>query len=392
MLRLRRVSSTILVLFIILAAVFLYDKSVQANRFKSEFTGALEQGKYDNAYEVHKRANDDSIIKKYFSFNEKSQELLNNELEALKQKYSNDTITYSELREKVKELAKITSSPYEEELKSFQEIESMRQAYTEAKKLSDKKKYIEAVKKLKTVSGMDKLYYEKAQVLMDDINKRATEEVNVKIQGYMKNNRLENGLKLLEDNKSVLDEDFYESNVNKLKEMQKKKSNVIKTKSVGLTTEEKEKVVTANGYLKGYVPNREKEDIVRKFSSSTQFLVWVDLNQQKTNVFVGKKGDWKLIKSFVSSTGTKGNETPKGFFRVTKRGTWFYSQKYQEGAKYWVQFYGNYLFHSVPMDINKNIVDSTLGIAASHGCVRLSLNDSAWIYNNITVGTTVYIK
>lgn len=392
MLRLRRVSSTILVLLIVLAGIFLYDKSVQANRFKNEFRSALEQGKYDNAYEVRKKANDDPIIRKYFSFNESCQQLVDSEFEVLKQKYSNDTITYSELREKIKQLSKVTEASYEEELKSFEKVEKMRQAYGEAKKLSDKKDYVQALKKLKIVSDMDKSYYEKAQVLADDINKKLAQEVNVKIEGYIKNNRIESGLKLLAENKSVLDQDFYESSINKLKAIQQKKSNGVKTNSSKIKTNEDAEVVATSGYLSGYVPNPEKEGIVKAFSSTTQFLVWVDLNQQRTNVFLGKKGNWKLIKSFICSTGSIGSETPKGFFRVTKRGSWFYSQKYQEGGKYWVQFFGNYLFHSLPMDINKNIVDSTLGAAASHGCVRLSIDDSAWMYYNITTGTTVYIK
>lgn len=392
LLRLRRVSSTILMLLIALAGIFLYGKSVQADRFKNEFRGDLEQGKYDNAYEVRKKANDDSIIRKYFSFNESCEKLLDSEFEVLKQEYSNDSITYSELTEKIKQLSKVTGSSYEEELKSFQEIENMRQAYREAEEFSDKKNYAQALKRLKIINDTDKLYYEKAQALTDDINNKFLQEVNTKIEGYIKNNRLENGLKLLEENKSVLDQDFYELSINKLKATQQKKSNGIKTNSSRITTNEDAEVATASGYLSGYVPNPEKESIVKAFSSTTQFLVWVDVNQQRTNVFLGKKGNWKLIKSFISSTGSVGSETPKGFFRVTKRGTWFYSQKYQEGGKYWVQFYGNYLFHSLPMDINKNIVDSTLGTAASHGCVRLSIDDSAWMYYNITTGTTVYIK
>ena len=33
-----------------------------------------------------------------------------------------------------------------------------------------------------------------------------------------------------------------------------------------------------------------------------------------------------------------------------------------------------------------------LGQKASHGCIRLSLEDSIWFYENVTQGTPVLIK
>jgi lipoprotein-anchoring transpeptidase ErfK/SrfK len=137
---------------------------------------------------------------------------------------------------------------------------------------------------------------------------------------------------------------------------------------------------------------KEKENAVSSISSKTSFLVWVDIHTQSTNIFTGSKGKWKLLHSFLSSTGEPGNETPKGTYTIKDKGNWFFSQKYQEGAKYWVRFKGNYLFHSLPMNQDKKVVDPTLGEPASHGCVRLSLDDAAWFYNNIPTKTTVYIK
>lgn len=57
--------------------------------------------------------------------------------------------------------------------------------------------------------------------------------------------------------------------------------------------------------------------------------------------------------------------------------------------------HGVYLFHSVPTDQSNHIVESQadkLGkSAASHGCVRLSLPDSKWMYDTIPEGTKVVI-
>ena len=137
---------------------------------------------------------------------------------------------------------------------------------------------------------------------------------------------------------------------------------------------------------------KERENAVSAISSKTSFLVWVDIHTQSTNVFTGSKGNWKLMHSFLSSTGQTGKETPKGTYTIKDKGKWFFSEKYQQGAEYWVRFKGNYLFHSLPMNQNKKVVDSTLGEPASHGCVRLSVDDAAWFYNNIPTRTTVYVK
>lgn len=128
-------------------------------------------------------------------------------------------------------------------------------------------------------------------------------------------------------------------------------------------------------------------------TSDTSYLVYVNLSAQKTYVFKGKKNDWSLLKNYSCSTGIKGSETPSGVYTVKEKGDWFYSTDYKEGAKYWVQFEGNYLFHSLPYNESKTkITDYTLGKAASHGCVRLKVEDAKWIYDNITRGSKVIIN
>ena len=44
------------------------------------------------------------------------------------------------------------------------------------------------------------------------------------------------------------------------------------------------------------------------------------------------------------------------------------------------------------MDQEKNIVDYTLGIPASHGCVRLKVEEAKWLYDNIPSGTKLIIQ
>lgn len=102
----------------------------------------------------------------------------------------------------------------------------------------------------------------------------------------------------------------------------------------------------------------------------------------------------ELVKSILASGGRPGNETPLGTFRIQNRGHHFWSAKYGEGAYFWVRIYDNYLFHSVPVDIEGNVIPEEahlLGCPASHGCVRMSMSDAKWFYENVPDGTLVVI-
>lgn len=127
--------------------------------------------------------------------------------------------------------------------------------------------------------------------------------------------------------------------------------------------------------------------------SQTNYLIYVNLKDQLTYVYQGFSNNWKLVNTFMSSTGVSGKETPKGIFAVTNRGDWFFSEEFDQGAKYWVQFMGDYLFHSVPFDEGQQtILDNTLGLPASHGCIRLSIEDAKWLYDNIPNNTKIIIN
>jgi lipoprotein-anchoring transpeptidase ErfK/SrfK len=122
--------------------------------------------------------------------------------------------------------------------------------------------------------------------------------------------------------------------------------------------------------------------------------LWINVSIANQNVTV-YDADNNTVECFICSTGSPGFDTPKGTFSVYTRGKSFFSQKYQEGGYYWVAFYEDYYFHSVPFDKNGNIIQSIandLGHEDSHGCVHLSISDSEWIYDNIPNGTKVVIE
>lgn len=127
-----------------------------------------------------------------------------------------------------------------------------------------------------------------------------------------------------------------------------------------------------------------------KYTSSTDWLILVDTAQNRTVIFKKASNSWMVHKYLTCTTGAWNSPTVKGVFTVGSRGLAFGSGY---TCWYWTQFCGNYLFHSVLYNPGSmtSIQDGRLGINASHGCVRLDINDAKWIYDNIPWGTRVVV-
>ena len=140
---------------------------------------------------------------------------------------------------------------------------------------------------------------------------------------------------------------------------------------------------TSNSSLEKYVNSKN-------FSSATSYFIWIDLPRQKVNIFKGSNKKWRLVKSMVCSSGKSSTPTVKGSFKVGSKGGYFISSG---GArcKYYTQISGNYLFHSVLYNRNGSyVIDNTLGVRVSHGCVRLALSNAKFIYDNIPARTLIW--
>jgi lipoprotein-anchoring transpeptidase ErfK/SrfK len=140
------------------------------------------------------------------------------------------------------------------------------------------------------------------------------------------------------------------------------------------------------------VSNNELEKFIdsKNFSSLTSYFIWIDLSHQKVNIFNGAYHDWHLVKSMVCSSGKASTPTIRGLFTVGNKGSYFISSG---GAmcKDYTQISGNYLFHSILYDRSgSSIIDGTLGVPVSHGCVRLAFENAKFIYDNIQDGTAIW--
>ena len=144
-----------------------------------------------------------------------------------------------------------------------------------------------------------------------------------------------------------------------------------------------------NGKINNY-SNSSMFNKAQSISSNTNWLILVDTKANKVAVYSGSKGNWTEKKYWSCTSGAAGTPTVKGYFTVQSKGLSFGSGY---TCWYYTQFYGNYLFHSILYNPGSqtSVQDGRLGINASHGCVRLSLANAKWIYDNIPRGTKVYV-
>lgn len=124
-------------------------------------------------------------------------------------------------------------------------------------------------------------------------------------------------------------------------------------------------------------------------ASATNYLLAVDTATCRTGVFRGSQGAWQPVFYWQCGPGTPSTPTVKGEYTVTAKG---YSFGHGYTCYYYTQFYGDYLFHSIKYDQGTfNVQDGRLGTPVSEGCVRLSLENAKWIWDNIPLRTKVVI-
>ena len=134
-----------------------------------------------------------------------------------------------------------------------------------------------------------------------------------------------------------------------------------------------------------------------KNTSGTRYRLEVNCEQNVVNVYErDENGEYKnCVKVMLCSVGSA---TPmSGTYSLKKYGGWEW--KGLQGdvyGQYATQITGNILFHSVPY--TKRGDNSSLeyweydklGTPASLGCIRLTVKNAKWIYDNCVAGTKVY--
>ncbi len=146
-------------------------------------------------------------------------------------------------------------------------------------------------------------------------------------------------------------------------------------------------------YNKDYTEQLKTEFVNNNgYSSKTDYLVWVNLGTQKVNIFEGKTGNWKLIRTFRCASGAPSTPTPKGVTYVTYKQTNWTTSSYT--CRPIVRFYPGtgYAFHSMLYYPRSSVLkNGAMGYPASHGCIRMEDEGIWFIYNYIPAKTTVVV-
>lgn len=142
------------------------------------------------------------------------------------------------------------------------------------------------------------------------------------------------------------------------------------------------KVKTVNEMIKSELNSKE-------INSDTNYFVAVSKSQRQVYIYHKEYDSWVNIKVFTCNIGAPDSPTIEGNFCSGLKGK---DLRINETCvKYFTQISGNYLFHSVPYNDIGEVIDGRLGEAVSHGCVRLSLADSKYIYDTIPARTGIKI-
>ncbi len=128
---------------------------------------------------------------------------------------------------------------------------------------------------------------------------------------------------------------------------------------------------------------------------------WIELDLTNCIVTIygrnaaGKYTD--VVRQSICSPGTSSTPTPTGTYTVNaKRRRFGYFSEFKCYAQYWVNIVGGIYFHSIlysrPVEGKFTTTSyNALGKPASHGCIRMLVEDVRWIYYNCPPGTKITI-
>ena len=164
-----------------------------------------------------------------------------------------------------------------------------------------------------------------------------------------------------------------------------------KQESKELTAEEKKKNEEEK---KKKEEEQKKKQEENKKAQSQGYPYWIKVNYTANTVTIYAKdsnGDYTVpIKAMICSTG---RATPRsGVYKTQAKYAW--KALIGSAGKYCTRITGQILFHSVPyLNGDKNKFEyweyDRLGETRSLGCIRLTVADAKWIYDNCPIGTSV---
>ena len=149
---------------------------------------------------------------------------------------------------------------------------------------------------------------------------------------------------------------------------------------------------TSDPYMTRRIMTDEMDIKAQDYDSPSNYLILVNKSTFTVAIYERGGGSWIRVESFPCTIGAPGHDTIEGVFHVGYKQ--YYFDSYGARCFYATQFCGNFLIHSTLY--NKcpgptSPMDGRLGMALSHGCVRVAIENAEWIYNHIPGGTTVVV-
>ena len=131
----------------------------------------------------------------------------------------------------------------------------------------------------------------------------------------------------------------------------------------------------------------------QNYSSNTDYIILVNRSTHKLGLYEKKTGGWDEMLYVSCGDGAPSTPTIEGVFRILNKAYYFDSDNVRcfyacrfDTSGYWLHTI-LYAQTSSP----KYVQDGRLGVAVSHGCVRLATDVAKYIYYNIPVGTAVVV-
>lgn len=376
------ISSAISILLIIIVSYFIFSYSNNLNKFKEY----LSLNNYKDASDYFNKGTNNIIFRK--TFLKSSESIVTEKLSEIENDYSSGNVSEEETVEGLNGLLSLNVS--NDEILNFKNtvplVKDSKESFDVGVSKLDESNYLEALNYFKSVHNLSD-YKNQALEYEETCLNKIREPILKTVDEYISNKKYSNGIKYLDSQINSLPEDS---------KLQEKRDELEKLRLEYLENYSQENIDKGTARTAPVMEYYKKlnKDTINQFdiTSNTNYLVFVNIAEQKTYVYEGSKNNWNLAKTFTCSTGIEGKETPVGVFTVQNRAPWFFSPKYAQGGKYYVQFMGNYLFHSIPFDSDKTTIsDPTLGVPASHGCIRLAVEDSKWLYDNVKNGSKIII-
>ena len=125
--------------------------------------------------------------------------------------------------------------------------------------------------------------------------------------------------------------------------------------------------------------------------SKTGYLIYANLSKYIVCIYSGSNHNWTLVRSFPCSIGKPETPTITGNFSIRSKGLTYVTND-NIILKYYLYFVGGFKIHSILYYPDGRIADGRLGLSISHGCIRVATENAKYIYDNLPIGTAIWIQ